>query len=1817
MKHVKRSLSWLLVFAMVLSLFPVVAPAAKAVETEKNSRVLVDVAEAKGSMNLSELGTTDWMHVMTTPNRMAKPTEGGEPYDLIEYMNPSDSWGRTVGRQTDEVWRYQTFVSSATGKLTSLQVAMVKRGSPSALVAKLYKMGEEPEEIASITIPADQVASNAATELDFGDITIEAGVPYALALTQETPHNQNQYGWCGTGVSFPSGKINENGEWIEEETYASIRVVVGTPTVGGNDYDIIDFMNASANSGRTFGQVTDQVWRFQTFASEATGKLTELQVALIKKGTPSTLIAKLYKMGETPEELASTTVPESEITSNTALNLDFGDVTIEAGELYAVAMSQEVLNNTTNQYWWCNATTSFRNGKIKEDGSWVYENTAASLRVVVGDPNAGGEKEPVGIINFETVGAAKVASDFSDSPVAYTWNGGIPTWRVNDITKGGVISYKNGQSEGDVTEEAGWKITIPASEHMQVLTFVSGVWQASTEVRIFANGDTENPIYTNTALTATNPSVVKKYTVTVEPNTSLEVYGKLTKKTQVYGNVSMGGITLSNIEVDESMDYIAMLREAAKTAQAWLNEDIDQYFFDQLSAALESAKALLEKADITQAEAYEEYVFLTAAISAVEHNLTSGAFANSYASGMTASFGWEGDIDAPIAWIDGTYRLRDNDNKLITFGVTNLPAKSIKWYNAEGYLPCFVSEYSKNGVDYKIENFADLVIINDRKIEVAYSRMTATNNNEITKLLPTVSEDLIPLNDAAKNVKAMAPGETVVRDYCIGADRFGDWHAYPANDVLAAQGSFNEHYEHMKNYWNTRLDGIINIESIPESYSELIDAYKAGYIYMLIISDGYELHVGENGYDRVFDHDVIGMLASLIESGHTEHFADYAQYILQNIQYPDAAWKFSWPFALYLQKTGDFDTVQAFWNDQGSTAGIKTNTHKIASERVVYDASILDVDGNPARIMKQTYAIDNLGYWVIDNFASLFGLTTYSYICQEFYEKTGEQEYKDEYDWAKAEYDSLIKSVEAVLGNTLEKYDLTALPISMVMPNWDPACGRTDPRDGNWAASYLFGRWNWDGYLFGAPQDSWILDLTDATYDFVTDAKSAYFDSVYNMGGYPHGIFSSAYNAGYFSAGLSSENWRDGGIEAYLWMINNSMGGLYGWWEGVAYPNENNVWDRNCSNGGGGSCQHMWGQSTATKVLIDSFFAEKADGSVIAGRGLPIEFNADGEEIKVSNYICNAGKRIGFTMNTEDKTITFALTGDELENAVSLELIALVNNIESVSDGLTFDEAAGSVLLPAGTKSVTITMKRSMAEVMEINEANHELKAAINAGEKNDVSLYVTSTGRALTEAIEAGKALLTTGTVEEKKAAAQAIYAAIDALVVMKTYDALDYVTGRNRVASPTFGRENDQRARYATFKADKTLENMTSISVMIEKFSDSYGDCLVSIYSLEDDHYTLKDCLATGRMAPQDIASGELNKFELDKSVTLEAGAYYAIHFAMDNSNGYGTYYYYAGDFLGDDLYACKIQGSGEVVNENQYGLGTPLMLLQSIRTDKTELDAAVESAPEKLAVLVEEAKAVLLDRDATQEEIDAMLAKLKTAMEEDHLFVVDGGKVVKMIRADELAELDITKLAAELGCLNQEGKAFAGWFTAPQVADDYADWAAKSVKNAQLTADNSMIYAWYIDVGFLDTTIAYTSNASRATKVFAISTAPADLFANYGFVLSTAPSASDENLVIGGKIDGLNVAKLEKTTIYSWISVAPFSAAAPKTANDFNGGLGGVYKDGTDGYISYGMVTNMPIGKTISARAYYTTLDGTIVYGSTVQQLLEANSNVTGLE
>lgn len=308
----------------------------------------------------------------------------------------------------------------------------------------------------------------------------------------------------------------------------------------GSNGDSIDFLNPNAGDGRTFGQQNDQVWRWQSFKSDIGGELKKLEVALYRNGSPSDVLAKLYKAVDgTWVELGSIEVPEAGIEDRKPLALDFGAITIEPGVFYAVAMSQKVLNNTTNQWMWCNSETGFPNGKIMESGEWKVENTAASLRVTIGEPKT------VGIIDFEMFGGMTMDYTMTDSAVEYSWSDGIPNQTASNVRTGGVFHYQDGWGQGEVKEPAGWKLTIPASDTLQTLTFVSGVMNASFEIDIYANGDKENPVYQNKELSATEPSKLLTYTVTIAPNTAVEVCANLTNKHTVWGNASLCAVTLN------------------------------------------------------------------------------------------------------------------------------------------------------------------------------------------------------------------------------------------------------------------------------------------------------------------------------------------------------------------------------------------------------------------------------------------------------------------------------------------------------------------------------------------------------------------------------------------------------------------------------------------------------------------------------------------------------------------------------------------------------------------------------------------------------------------------------------------------------------------------------------------------------------------------------------------------------------------------------------------------------------------------------------------------------------------------------------------------------------------------------------------------------------------------------------------------------------------------------------------------------------------------------------------------------------------------
>ena len=54
---------------------------------------------------------------------------------------------------------------------------------------------------------------------------------------------------------------------------------------------------------------------------------------------------------------------------------------------------------------------------------------------------------------------------------------------------------------------------------------------------------------------------------------------------------------------------------------------------------------------------------------------------------------------------------------------------------------------------------------------------------------------------------------------------------YPSDEEIAALGSWQEHYDNMKSFWEEKTEGLFNVTQIPEAYQKLVYAYKSTFIY--------------------------------------------------------------------------------------------------------------------------------------------------------------------------------------------------------------------------------------------------------------------------------------------------------------------------------------------------------------------------------------------------------------------------------------------------------------------------------------------------------------------------------------------------------------------------------------------------------------------------------------------------------------------------------------------------------------------------------------------------------------------------------------------------------------------------------------------------------------------------------------------------------------------------------------------------------------------------------------------------------------------------
>ena len=654
--------------------------------------------------------------------------------------------------------------------------------------------------------------------------------------------------------------------------------------------------------------------------------------------------------------------------------------------------------------------------------------------------------------------------------------------------------------------------------------------------------------------------------------------------------------------------------------------------------------------------------------------------------GDASVIGWAGNSQGVVACLGGSFWVDTSGPDGgpgsastaavtgTTYGYGIYDDSSTTWTNAVGYLPALVTGFHRDGAEISITNFGDDVTIGGHAYVVIYSRVQVANpTGQTISVDPQPSAGLVPLNSAPV---AVPPHSAVDHDYAVTSDRFGGSYAWPSAGALAAAGGYDQHFAHMRAYWNSELAGITQIQTLPDQ--SLVNAYKTGFIYTQIIRSGDELKTGANGYDKEFSHDVIGILANLFTQGYTSGahgLLDRARYVIgSQTQYDDGVWTYPWVWAIYLLKTGDLSFVKANFGTEGPTGAsepsIEDTAHLIAADRT-----------GPGGIMEETNDIDANGYWTIDNYEALMGLWAYHWLAQQVGNSS-------EASWAASQYSSLLAATNKTLNATISANHLSYLPCSMIEPNTDNRC--VNAEDANWAAPFLFGRWAWDGYLFGAPLSGPGVSLIDATYSYGF-ARLAGKLPANTFGGYPTQYYSTAYNAGYGEWGLASSDYRSQGIQSYEFMIANGQSGPYSWWESQQFPNPGSPWTGTHPEAGNGSSPHAWGMANANMVLLDSLAAQRADGSLVVGRGVPSSWMSAGKLISLANFPTVAGRHLGLAIRSSGSSVTLTLSGQAPAGPVLFQLPAFVGNIAHASVG-TVDEKTGTVTLATTVRTVTVQL---------------------------------------------------------------------------------------------------------------------------------------------------------------------------------------------------------------------------------------------------------------------------------------------------------------------------------------------------------------------------------------------------------------------------------------------------------------------------------------------------------------------------------------------
>ncbi len=917
----------------------------------------------------------------------------------------------------------------------------------------------------------------------------------------------------------------------------------------------------------------------------------------------------------------------------------------------------------------------------------------------------------------------------NDNAVGYSWTAAdAESGQAYDSqpgsSKGLVVCYKNGDAStvGMIPEnlEVGARLHIAADDTARVLQFVAGAFQSKSEFSIYLNGK-DTPAYQG--MLDVEGATTNIYTVKLMAGESAMIELRTIQKRNNYGNLFLGGITLG---VDnEGLNLKANL--------ARLVEEMDTYRFtgytgeavERFNTELAHAKQLLEQSDVTNQDCYETTLFLQNAFDTLLAYTETQApdFYNPQTRNWLY-FGWENDASKSLSTMGGTLypggangsRNKDVQPIRYTLSMDTTEYKpdetsenrrqNTRWYQADGYMNSPVSEWTAGdtGVDVRIQHVANRVL--EDSATVVFTKVTLTNTTAASKTvalnISAPSSIEVPLTAAPtlEGSQFMIYRQEIPASGKVELDFAALATGTATPQQLTTLGSFDDNYAAVKAYYDAMLADMTLPVSLPDQ--EMVNSYINSMIVMwetmVQASNGdYEIRgdagnrCGVYNYDRYFTHDVPNMVEQFIRDGYIDLAwrimeSGYYQELAYNPKqsYLDAIPKYIIPYATLWQVMNEEDRATYFTDE------IK-NAVKDAANNIA--AFMTGPDG----LMAKSNTLDNGGdYLVVDNFAVMHGYAAYAYLCKEW--GWAEQE-----AWANERAETINNALNSMLDESMERREVDWYMCALEDTSgfWTRYADGSVIYDGNWlGTTFMMSTFPWDavlrGYDLGGTWDEYLdasmdnaFALKDERGDIPTDSWGAWWGHEYG----------AVYNVGMSVPLLYSDKYRTLTVKSYEWMLDNQCA-PFQWGESFDKGQNDTDW---CKPAAG---YETWGLGFMRQGLLEATVSVKTDGTVIVGRGIPNEWLTSGTDIAWQNVQINNGRKFDkLTISTPNsKTVKLSLTGDDAVGNIELNLPALMNNIKAVSVG-SFDNATGTVTVPADTKELTVTLLQSL----DGNEDTHLL----------------------------------------------------------------------------------------------------------------------------------------------------------------------------------------------------------------------------------------------------------------------------------------------------------------------------------------------------------------------------------------------------------------------------------------------------------------------------------------------------------------------------